>query len=55
MGDIESLKDMLKFNREQESVKQEALENDECPYCAWTLKTNSKGDKSCPICGRSFK
>ena len=53
-ADIEQLKNWMDWNREQKTIKQEALENDECPYCYWTLKINSKGEKSCEICGRIY-
>jgi len=50
----ETLKNIIDFNKEQSNLHQadEDLENDLCPYDAWTLKTNSKGYKSCEICGR---
>jgi len=51
-GDINSLKDILAFNRAQKPADEEDVENDECPYDAWTLKTNPRGYKSCEICGR---
>ncbi len=51
---FEVLKNILKENREQiELERQEELT--ECPYCAWDLKVNSKGEKSCEICGRVWR
>ena len=50
----ETLQNIIDFNREQARLhpEDEDLENDLCPYDAWTLKTNSRGYKSCEICGR---
>lgn len=50
----EALKAMLKENRAQKSVEEEALENNECPYDGFALKTNSKGERACEFCGRAF-
>ena len=53
---FEQLKNIIKENKEQaERDYQESLDPTECPYCAWDLKVNSKGEKSCPICGRTYK
>ena len=53
----ETLKDIIDFNKEQARLhpQDEELENDNCPYDAWPLDINSKGEKSCPICGRIYK
>jgi len=55
MGNIESLKNILDFNRAQKPAEEEDLENNECPYDYWPLKTNSKGQKACEICGRIYR
>ena len=40
----------------KKAVKEQALEEiTECPYCAWDLRVNKKGQKACPICGRIWK
>ena len=52
---FETLKNILKENREQKSVEEEALENNECPIDGFALKTNSKGERSCEFCGRIYK
>ena len=53
---FETLKNIIEFNKEQlEIEKQEELNPTECPYDAWTLKENSKGEKSCEICGRIWR
>jgi len=51
---FETLKNIIDFNREQARLHpaDEDLENDICPYDAWGLDINSKGERSCPICGR---
>ena len=51
---FETLKNIIEFNREQARLhpQDEDLENDICPYDAWNLNTNERGEKSCPICGR---
>jgi len=55
MGDIESLKNILAFNRAQPTVEEEALENNECPHDGFALKTNSKGERACEFCGRIYR
>ena len=51
----ETLKNIIDFNKEQEEIgKEEAMNPTECPWDGWTLNENSKGEKSCPICGRVF-
>ena len=52
---FETLKNILKENREQKTVEEDALENNECPYDGFALKTNSKGERSCEFCGRIYK
>ena len=52
---LETLKNIIAFNKAQPSVEQEALDNNECPYDDWPLDVNSKGEKSCPICGRVWR
>ena len=54
---FETLKNIIDFNREQARLhpQDEDLENDICPYDAWPLDVNEKGEKSCPICGRVWK
>ena len=54
-SDIEQLKNWMDWNREQKSVEEEALENNECPYDGFSLRTNSKGERSCEFCGRIYK
>jgi len=44
----------LKRNREQPTIEEEALENNECPYCMLPLKVNERGEKSCPCCNRIY-
>ncbi len=52
---FETLKNILEANRIQAEVdKQEAMNPTERPWDAWPLDENSKGEKSCPICGRIF-
>ena len=50
----ETLKNIIDFNKEQAKLPDEDLENNVCPYCAWELDINSKGEHSCPICGRIY-
>ena len=53
---MEVLKNIILENKEQiELEKQEAMNPTECPDCDWTLKVNSKGEKSCEICGRIWR
>ncbi len=51
---FEQLKNILDWNKENQTNHHidEDLENNLCPYDAWPLNENSKGQKSCPICGR---
>lgn len=50
-GNLESLKNIMAFNRAQKPGDEEDVENNECPYHAWPLDENEKGYKSCPIGG----
>ena len=52
---FETLKNIIEFNKSQKTVEEEALENNECPYDGFSLKTNSKGERSCEFCGRIYK
>lgn len=54
---FEQLKNIIDFNKEQEELHpiDEDLENNLCPYDAWVLEENSKGLKSCSICGRVWQ
>ncbi len=52
---FEQLKNIIEQNKEQEILdEQEAMNPTECPWDAWPLDENSKGEKSCPICERIF-
>lgn len=54
---FETLQNIIDFNREQAAAhpQDEDLENNLCPFDAWPLDENSKGKKSCPICGRIWR
>jgi len=52
---FEQLKNIIDWNKENEHPRDEDLENNLCPYDAWPLSENSKGEKDCPICGRVYK
>jgi hypothetical protein len=54
---FEQLKNIIDFNKEQAKLHpiDEDLENNQCPYDYWPLDENSKGYKSCPICGRIWR
>jgi len=54
---FEQLKNIIDWNKENEAIhpKDEDLENNMCPYDYWPLNENSKGERSCPICGRIWK
>ncbi len=54
---FEQLQNILDFNEEQKELHpiDQELENNICPDCAWELDINSKGQKSCPICGRIYR
>jgi hypothetical protein len=54
---FEQLQNIINYNKEQAElhIKDEDLENDLCPDCAWPLQTNSTGVKSCEICGRIYR
>jgi len=51
---FEQLKNIIDWNKEQAELHpiDEDLGNNMCPYDYWPLNENSKGKKSCPICGR---
>ena len=52
---FETLKNIIEQNKEQAILdEQEAMNPTECPWDAWPLDENSKGQKSCPICGGIF-
>ena len=51
---FEGVLETLKRNKEQPTIEEEALANNECPEDAWPLKVRSDGTKSCPICGRIY-
>ena len=51
---FEELKAILKGNREQKTVEEEALENNECPWDGFALQENSKGERACEFCGRTY-
>ena len=54
---FEQLKNIIDWNKEQAKLHpiDEDLENNMCPYDYWQLDENSKGYKSCPICGRIWR
>lgn len=53
---FETLRNIIRENKEQAELdKQEAMNPTECPDCAWELDINTKGKKSCPICGRIWR
>ena len=52
---FETLTNIIEANRIQAELdKEEAMNPTECPWDAWPLNENGKGEKSCPICGRIF-
>jgi len=51
---FDGLLESIKRNREQPSIEEEELENNQCPYDAWPLGVNDDGAKSCPVCGRIY-
>ncbi len=53
---FETLKNIIDFNKEQAEIDKEIAQNPiECPDDAWELDINSKGQRSCPICGRIWR
>ena len=51
---FETLLNIIKENKEQEELaKQEEMDPTECPECGYPLDVNSKGRKSCIMCGWS--
>ena len=57
MSGFEVLKEIIKFNKEQEQLGKEEEDNPTslCPYCVWELDINGNGEKACPICERIWK
>ena len=52
----ETLKNIIEANKEQALLdEQEAMNPTTCENCAWELDINSKGERSCPICGRIWR
>ena len=51
---FEGLLESIKRNREQPTIEEEELENNQCPYDMWPLDENDDGAKSCPVCGRIY-
>lgn len=53
---FETLKNIIEYNKEQEELgKEEAMNPTMCPDDWWPLQVNSKGEKSCEICGRIWR
>lgn len=52
--DINAIPKALERNKEQQTIKEEALAKNECPECAWPLKRRGDGSASCPCCGEIF-
>ena len=53
---FEQLKNIIEENRKQAEIdREDAMNPTECPDCVWNLSENSKGELSCPICGRVWK
>jgi uncharacterized Zn finger protein (UPF0148 family) len=52
---METLKNIIDFNKAQTPINEELLARNECPDCAWPLKVNSAGDKACPICEKVYR
>ncbi len=49
---FEQLKNIIDSNKEElEKAREEEMNPKECPQCSWPLDVNSKGEKSCEICG----
>jgi len=48
---FETLKNIMDANKAQAEIGNQIAPT-ECPTCAWPLKVNSAGAKSCPICER---
>lgn len=51
---FEGLKAMIDRNKAQSTIEEDALANNECPYCMIRLKVNEKGQKACPMCERIY-
>jgi len=53
---FDQLKNILEQNKERAELDYlEAMNPTECPDDAWPLNENSRGQKSCPICGRIWR
>jgi uncharacterized Zn finger protein (UPF0148 family) len=48
---FEGLHEMIKSNKAQPTIEEEALKNKLCPECIWPLKENEKGELICQMCG----
>ena len=46
---FDGLLESIKRNREQPTIEEEALENNECPIHMVQLKENERGELSCPF------
>jgi len=49
---LETLQNIINFNKAQKDGDEEDVENSMCPYDWWPLNENEKGYKACPICER---
>ena len=49
---LETLQNIINFNRAQPDGDEEDVEGGMCPYDAWPLNENEDGYKACPICER---
>lgn len=52
--DFKGVLETLKRNREQPTIEDEEVAQNQCPFDAWPLKVNDKGQKRCPVCGRTW-
>ena len=52
---FEGVLQVLKRNKEQPTIEEEALAAGECPDDAWPLKEREDGSRSCPVCGKVYK
>jgi len=53
--DFEGVLETLKRNKEQPTIEEEELANNQCPIHAWPLKVRADGRKSCPIGGEIYE
>jgi len=52
---FDTLKNIIDYNKEQEELGRREKENPtRCQECDWELHENSKGQKSCEVCGRIY-